>query len=258
MLDFSFLILPEILIEDRDYADCKTGLGVVKGIGATGTAVGGIAIGFLCAATFGIGCVAAAAGIGAATLAGTLLDEKVCGTKPESAELTAIKRVNDAVKKMSEKLDTIGGDLSHLADEVKKLGTIVQFTKYQNKIREVEHAYKDIRLDQNGLVATTGRNPYRVKQFVNEVLYTEPRLTISLDRIFDMIKGRRLTPSMYKQAYFCQQEVKQYYNMLFLEGYQLLYIAYALKGWKIEQHLMDKERDRILQNNHLFWTVCGK
>ena len=98
-----------------------------------------------------------------------------------------------------------------------------------------------------------------MEQFVNEVTESQSgiRLKIALDMIWNMIAGYGQTPSMYEQEYFCQPSVKQYYNMLFLEGYHLLYVAYTMRGFEID-YLRDEERDRILGNNHIAWTLCSK
>ena len=254
MLDFSFLILPEFLIDDRD-SDCTKALGVVKAAGATGTALAGIGIGFLCAATFGAGCFAAAAAVGVATAADGLLSDSACSDAPDSDELKEIKKVNKAVKDISK-------SLVKMDDQIKTLGLKVEYVKYENAVREIQHLYDDIEFDNNGLIKKTekGEGPDHVKKFLDLATgaYGATGLSLALDRIFDQITGHGLVRSMYTQSYFCKKEVRQYYNMLFLNSYQLLYTAYALKGWTIRKNLLDEERDRILLNNHLFWTVCGK
>ena len=223
MLDFSFLILPVFLIEDRDYDDCTTGLSVLKGTGATGAALGSIAMGLTCAATFGAGCVAIGVAVGSATLGGALLSDSACGTAPDSAELTAINEVNVAVQELSAKMDTIGDEVSDITNTLKELSTHVKYIEYTKKVREVEHKYNDLKFDSaTGLVETTGNGPHHVKQFVD---LAEEVLKTALDMIWDMIKGHGLDSSMYKiLPSFYKPSVRQFYNMLFVNGYQYLYL----------------------------------
>ena len=235
---------------------CSTGIAVAAGVGHTGAAVGALAFGGLaCAVTFGIGC-AVAVGVVVAGAAASKITTDACDN-PQEAQLA---EVNAVIRKIDQKLGIMIGQLHDLTGEVKKLGTQVVYSGYTNKIQELMHAYNDIKFDKHGLVDTsTTSSKHYVNQFVHFAFTGgQTSLKLALDRFWDMIKGKGPHKSMYKQAYFCKAPVRQYYNMLLLQGYDLLFKARAMKGLPTGKNLENEFRDRILASNELALKECGE
>ena len=223
--------------------ECKIGIAALKGAGATGAAVGAIALGPLCAATFGIGCVVMIGAIGAATIASNIPGDKVCGE---------VDKAQIALQKIDQELEKINSQLTGLKQEVAKLHVFVQYGSAIKRIKDIRNAYNDITFDSKGNLNTWVVDRGYVKTFTS-LTFDGVSLKLQLDRLFEMMKS-----GIYQQDYFCKPEVKQYYNLLMLEGYDLLFKAHAIKGRTHVSDLLNELKERIKHNNELATNQCSK
>jgi hypothetical protein len=249
--------------------NCKKALGIVKGGAATAAAIGGVAFGVTaatCVATFGIGCPAAVsvAAVVVGTGAGMIPDD-VCGSAPDSAEIKEIRKANKAILKIDLKIDEMKIKLNTILDELEIINYKVEFTDYTNKIHEIGLAYRTLimaGLDEETQLVDPTLLPYT--QFINQALHDNsgPLLT-ALQRLLDMITGGTTKGSIYAaknlgaKSYFCQPAVRQYYNLLFLQGYDLYFKALAIEGHDVRDWYKDELKKSLKTNKELAWKHCN-
>ena len=247
----------------NEFLQCQQAKGWIKAGGGTAAAIGGLAVGAVCVGTLGIGCAVAVGAVVVGTVASEFTDsvgDKVdsCAKIP-SAELMAILANNALIKKIDSRLVVMQIQLVKLDGEIKKLSTTVKFDKFTDKIRIVASKYLKIQFDDsNGQPKTSSQYKSYVEAFKTSAIDTEPNIDDSLNRIWDMINGYGLEKSMYTQAYFCEAGVRQWYNMKIIEGYDLLYKAYAMRGFTDIKKYQEHELKYIIGNNRNAWENCGE
>ena len=225
------LFLPDLLMvrNEKKIKKCNAKASAFKSGFATGTAIGAVIGGVALSTVIGPAAFGAA-GVGANALKSTvdlIPNGSVCGGKPKDPVLVA---VTQAFAEISSKLDEMTDKLSSIHSEI-KTGQLRQFyAQYTNKIINLRNLYKNA-LDQNGLIDIEG-NPHNAETFVKAALDEAPRLDVCMDQLWGMVKGQNLFNSMFlhSPSFFCNIDVRQYYNTLFLEGYDLLFKVSENRG----------------------------
>ena len=222
---------------------CKIGFAALKGAGATGAAVAGVGAGVVCAVSFGVGCVAMLGAIGAATIASNIPGDKVCGE---------VDKAQIALQQIHQELEKINSQLKGLSQEVAKLQIFVEYGSAIKRIKDIRRAYNDITFDPQGNLNTWVVDRGYVKKFT-DLAFDGVSLKLQLDRLFEMMMS-----GIYQHHFFCKPEVKQYYNLLMLEGYDLLFRAHAMKGRTHVSDLVNELKERIKRNTELATNQCSK
>ena len=195
----------------------------------------------------------------------------VCGGKPTDPVLATLGDIKKAVTEINTKLDAMKNQIAGLTHGVNKLEFFVRYSRYTNKIIDVMHLYNNVlqfSMDQNGLMKdfdVDSTASASAEAFVTAALDEGPRLTTCMDRLSGMINGEAGFKSMFQQApYFCNPQVRQYYNMLIVQGYDLLFKAFAMRGihldskGNIDQVFINEERDRLIRSIELGNQQCGE
>ena len=227
--------------------ECKEAIAALNAAGETGAAIAAVGAGVFCASTLGAGCIAMLGAIGAAVAAKEIKSDQACG-KVDQAQI-AFQLIDRELKKINSKLDD-------LKQEVAKLGISVKYGESIETIEIIKHAYQNIEFDKDGNLKSKVVERKYVEIFTGLALGLSNGvgLHLSLDRLDNMLKS----PRLYQEDYFCKLDVRQYYNLLMLEGYDLLFKAHAMRGHFDNNNLVKEFEKRIRDNNELAANLCSK
>ena len=249
---------------------CNAKASTIKSVVATGLAIQGAFVAAALLATTGpaaIGLIGLGLGAAKATI-DLIPNSKICGGKPTDPVLAKLGEIKQAVTEINTKMDAMK---SQISNGFNKLEFYIRYSDYINKITDVMHNYNDViqnSMENTGLMKDLDKDPkasYHVEAFVNSALHEGPRLKVCMERLSEMINGKGHLKSMFDVApIFCEPQVRQYYNMLIIQGYDLLFKAYAMRGihldskGNIDQALVNELKDMLKRSIQLGNQKCGE